>query len=573
MTEKNRAYTKLDFLSFKPVVLRPSMKGIIYIVFIFSTSTVLLGQSKIQYQADTAVVKVQNNESIRYLWKISDDRPVLFKQNNTKVSNDSSIYFAKRNIMESFGSVKIKDDSTTITSDLMLYDGNRRTAQLRKNVVYNNGERWMYTELLDYNIEMEIATYSNGGKLVDTTNTLTSSFGVFYSLQNYAVFTQNVKLISPDFVLESDTLRYNTVTKVAYTDGPTIITTEDGTELFSKGGEFRTYIDQSQFIKGNVETEDYILQGEELFFDDLRKYYRSTGKVKLTAKQRDVIITGEEGYYDRASGQSVIYGNPVMKRIMETDTFYLAADTLVAIESKYDTAKRILAYPDIRIFKSNLQGLADSSAYFRSDSIIFMYGDPLLWTNKNQIRADTIELQLKEQTIEKMVLHQDAFLINQDTLGNHNQIKGRNMTTYFRENMIDNIEVDGNGESIFYILDEGDSLLVGMNRLLCSDMKLRFSNNDIETITVYKQPEGRIIPPHELSETDEALTGYSWLYDNRPYLKDIFSKPQPIDRSRERGSSRPSTPQRPKNDPYESPGNTERFRSGGGRGLKGKGGF
>lgn len=544
------------------------MRFVLILVFI-SVFAGLLGQSKIQYDADTAVIKVQNKETVRYLWKLSEDRPVLFIQNDTKVSNDSSIYFAKRNIMESFGNIRILDDSTTITSNFLTYNGNLRTAQLRENVIYQSGERWMYTDFLDYDIEREIANYSGGGKLVDTTNTLTSQNGVFYAQDNYAVFTKNVKLVSPDFVLQSDTLRYNTLTKVAYTDGPTTITNEDGTELFSQGGEFRTYVDQSQFIEGNVETEEYYLEGDELFFDELKKYYRGSGKVMLTAKEKDVVITGDEGYYDRAAGRSVIYGNPIMKRIMETDTFFLAADTLVAIESSYDSAKQILAYPDIRIYKSNLQGLADSAVYYRTDSIIFMFGDPILWTNKNQIRADTIELQMKENTIDQMVLHQDAFLINQDTMGNHNQIKGRNMTTFFKENMIENIAVDGNGESIFYILDEGDSLLIGMNRLLCSDMTLRFENNDIKTITVYKQPEGRIIPPHELSPEDEALSGYDWLYDSRPLLKDIYTKPLTLDRTRVTGQGGRSAPDRPQNDNFEKPGDSRRFtpnQSGRGRG-------
>ncbi|MFT5954947.1 MAG: lipopolysaccharide export system protein LptA, partial [Cyclobacteriaceae bacterium] len=401
-------------------------------------------------------------------------------------------------------------------------------------------EQRLYTNHLIYQLDLEIGRYFDGGKLIDTTNTLTSKFGTFYSQQRFAIFTDSVVLISPDFTLKSDTLRYNTETKVAYTDGPTEIINKDGTQLFSKGGVFRTYIDQSQFVEGKVETTDYYLEGDQLFFDDLNKYYKGKGRVMLTAKANDVIITGDEGYYDRENGRSVIYGNPIMKRILEQDTFYLAADTLVAIESEYDSAKRILAYPEIRIFKENLQGLADSAAYFLSDSIMMMYGDPILWTNQNQIRADTIEMEVSEKSIDRMLLHHDAFLINQDTLKNYNQIKGRNMIAYFDSSMINNIFVDGNGESIFFILDENDSLMIGMNRLLCSSMNIIFKDNDISTITVYTQPEGRIIPPHELNEDDKSLDGFGWLYDKRPLLLNIYSKPQPIDRSRSPSSGGPS---------------------------------
>ena len=494
-------------------------------------------QQKMRYDADTLRNKRIDGENVQFLWP-----NVIFKQKTTTVTNDSSVYYRNRNMMESFGNVKIVDDSTTITSRKLIYNGDNRSAIIKENVVYHKDKRWMYTDHLNYDLDREIARYFGGGKLVDTTNTLTSKRGTYYVKDHYAVFYDSVVLVSPDFVLKTDTLRYNTTTKVAYTDGPTEIVNTDGTELFANGGEFRTYIDQSKFIEGNVETDDYYLEGDDLFFDELNRYYKGEGNVYLTAKAKDVIITGDEGYYDREKGISVVYGNPIMKRILESDTFYIAADTLVAIESEYDSAKRILAYPDIRIFRSNLQGLADSASYFLSDSIIFMYGDPILWTNKNQIRADTIEMVIKNQTINQMHLHRGAFLVNEDTVGNYNQVKGRNMVAYFESNQIKKIHVDGNGESIFYIMDEKDSLLLGMNRLLCSTMNIGFIDNEINTITVYTQPEGRIIPPHELSPDDERLADFTWLYDKRPLLKDIYQKPQPIDRSRGTSDNRTSNP-------------------------------
>jgi hypothetical protein len=395
---------------------------------------------------------------------------------------------------------------------------------LRENVVYVRGTRKLYTDSLDYQLDLDIATYFEGGRLVDTTNTLSSKTGIFYAQQNLARFYTDVVLVSPDFTLKTDTLRYNTLTKVAYTDGPTEIINEDGTQLFAQGGEFRTYIDQSQFIEGNVETDDYFLEGDELFFDDLNKYYKSIGNVELIAKSKDIIIIGDEGYYDRKNGISKIYGSPIMKRILQQDTFYLAADTLIAIESEYDSAKRILAYHDIKIFKNNLQGLADSSSYFLSDSLIYLYRNPILWTGKAQITADTIILEVTEDRLKKMDMLSDAFMISRDTVGNFNQVKGRKMYSYFVNNSLNNIEVKGNGESIFYSLDQGDSVTMGMNRLLCGNMNIRFKNNNISNISIYKKPEGRFIPPHEFTEDLQRLKGFEWKVEKKPSLLDIYAK-------------------------------------------------
>ena len=79
----------------------------------------------------------------------------------------------------------------------------------------------------------------------------------------------------------------------------------------------------------------------------------------------------------------------------------------------------------------NVQGIADSSAYFLADSIIMLYRNPVLWTGQNQVLSDTIAILLNDSSIEKMDLKRNAFLITQDSVSNFNQIKGRLMNIYF----------------------------------------------------------------------------------------------------------------------------------------------
>lgn len=475
---------------------------------------------KIDYKAKTLTVGKREGQKFQKLLN-----EVVFTQKETTIYCDSSFYFKRRNIMEAYGHVKIIDDSTVITSKELLYDGDSRDAELRKNVVYTKGVQQLLTDFLDYNLDTEVAHYFNGGKLLDsTTNTLTSEIGYFYGQQNLATFYSDVTLESPNFTLKADTLRYDTNTKIAYTFGPTEIINEDGTKLLSDGGVFRTQIDQSDFVDGKLDTEDYTLEGDQLFFDDLLRYYKSIGNVKLTAKNNDVIIIGDEGYYDKANGISKVFGNPILKRILEEDTLYMAADTLIAIESTYDSAERILAYNNIRIFKKGMQGLADSAAYFKSDSLFFLYQGPILWNENNQINADTISLTIKEENLDQMNLYKNSFMVTEDTLKNYNQIKGRDMVAYFVDEEMTRMTVDGNAEGIYYVLTEGDSSTMGMNKFICSTMKIGFKDNQVSTISIFQQPEAKFIPPHELNASDTQLKGFSWRIDERPSLIDIFGE-------------------------------------------------
>ncbi|MEP0986538.1 OstA-like protein [Ekhidna sp.] len=476
---------------------------------------------RIKYKAEDLFEFRKDGEKIRRL--IGN---VVFAQETTTMYCDSSYYYVKDNVMEAFGNVKIIDDSVTITARSLIYNGQDRTAKLRQNVVYTKADQRLTTNFLDYNMDTEVGNYYNGGKLKDSVNVLTSKTGYYYGLQKYALFWTNVVLVAPDYTLKSDTLRYNTVPKIAITEGKTTIITEDESILHSKGGTFRTRIEQSEFIEGTIETTDYYMEGDQLSFDDLKKYYDAKGNVKLTSKEDEVVITGDYGFADKGNGISKVYGNALMRRFLERDTLYLAADTLVSIESDYDSAKRILAYNNVRIWKKNLQGLADSAAYFLQDSLLFFYEDPIFWNLKNQLEGDTISMEVTEKEIKSMTLLQKAFLATEDTLTNYNQIKGRTMKAHFEKSKIDRIYVNGNGESIYYVLDDDDPndiITLGMNRILCSDMTIRFKDEELENITFYIKPEARFIPPHELTGALQKLEGFQWRGEERPELKDLFT--------------------------------------------------
>ena len=498
---------------------------------------------RIKYKADELFEFREKGEKIR---KLTGN--VIFSQDGTTMYCDSSLFYVKKNLMEAFGSVKIVDDSVTITAKRLTYNGKTKTAQLRNDVIYNKGKQNLFTDFLDYNSDTEIANYYNNGRLEDETNTLISEIGYLYSKQEYALFWNQVELDAPDYELETDTLKYFTDTKIATTTGKTLIIDDEGSVLHAKGGEFRTEIDQTDFIVGNIETEEYILEGDELFFDDLNQYYSAKGNVVLTSKEDDVILFGDDGYSDKDGGISKVYGNALMKRIMERDTLFMSADSLISVESEYDSADRILAYNNVKIWKTNLQGIADSASYFLSDSLLYFYDDPVFWNLENQIEGDTIIMEITEDEIKTMTLLQSSFLIAHDSLDNFNQIKGRTMKAYFTQSQIRKIDVNGNGEAIYYVLDDSDPNItktMGMNRILCSDLTVRFVNKEVDNISFYKRPDAKFIPPHELTDDIQRLKGFNWRDSERPTLDIVLRKEIPASEEFVKDENDPEKPRQP----------------------------
>jgi lipopolysaccharide export system protein LptA len=455
------------------------------------------------------------------------DNRVIFQQKNTMIYCDSAFLYRAQNEVEAFGSVRvIQNDTITVTGREMYYYGNTKLAKMTGNVVYTDPRLQLFTDYLEYDMVNNLASYFNGGKLVDEVNTLTSEIGNYQTIIKVASFRDSVVLVNPEYVLSADTLKYFTVSKVAQTIGPTRILSENGQILTAEeGGTYETAEKQSIFGLGQIETDEYLLKADMLFSDESRSFYSASQNVLLISKKDNVIITGDEGKYWRERGYTKIYGNAVMKKVIEPgDTLFLAADTLVNVQDTVAARRRTLAYPNVRIFKDDLQGKADSLSYKYQDSTLFLFKDPVLWAETNQIEADSINLLITSKGIKQMNLSVNSFLISEDTLSNYNQIKGRRMIAYFTDNKISKLNVFGNSESIFFALDETESALMGMNKVISSDMTIFFKDSKFQGATFYVQPDGAFIPPHEIIKEDKTLKGFSWRIKEKPTKQEVLGE-------------------------------------------------
>ncbi len=466
---------------------------------------------------------------------------VKFTQENTIIYCDSAFAYNQTNSMEAFGHVRIEDleDTVTITSNTLYYDGNGKIAQLRGNVVYVDDSLTLYTDNLDYDMINKSAVYSKGGKIIDGVNTLESINGNYDTEGKMMIFTDSVSMISPDYSLKSNDLIYNIITKKARTNSPTTINTKKGEVLYSeKGCEFDTGNKTYTFRSGEVDTDKYHLKGDELYFNDKLGSYSAKGNVYLLAKEDDVIITGDRAHFWDELGLAKVFGDPLLKRALSNDTLYLRADTLVSINSKIAADKRLLAYNNVSLYKSDLQGKSDSLVYYLADSSMAFFNDPVLWNEGSQITADTIRIIVENGTINRMNTSVNSFIISEDSTKNFNQIKGRQMTAFFSGKTLKNVEVTGNGESIYFIGDEHNTnKLMGMNKIVCSNMKIVFKDNQVNDIRFYTKPDGDFVPPHELKEEAKQLDGFVWRIDERPSKRGILQDPSEVERIRKLGES------------------------------------
>ena len=500
------------------------MKDLKYILLFFCC----LGAIQSTYGQKKYRIKIQHADSLKNGVRNGEEYTKLFGNakfihENTIIYCDTAYSFDRTNTMEAIGHVKIlQGDSITITGKKLFYNGNTKLAQFREDVVYKDDSITIYTDFLDYDMPGKLAYYFNGGKVVDSKNVLISDKGYYDTRTKFSSFKDNAELTTPEAVITGDTLQNDLNADIAYFRGPTRIVKKDGTTLNAHKGKYITRIEKSEIEKGVIESGDQILEGDALDFDDLNKFYTSTGNVKVISEKDKVIILGDFGKYWAADSITKVYGNALMKKAFKDDTLYLSADTLVSIDNIDPRKKRLLAFNNVKVYHTDMQGKADSLAYHQADSIIYFYNDPVIWNGGNQIVADSINMVIRNDQIDRMNMTQNAFVISLDSLLiRHNQIKGRDMIAYFEENEINKVDVFGNAESIYFVA-ENDTILFGMNKIVCSDMRILFKEGEVNSINTYVNPDATLIPPHEMEEPDTRLKDYRWRQDEKPTKNEVI---------------------------------------------------
>lgn len=460
---------------------------------------------------------------------------VVFKHENVYMYCDSAYLYRDENRLEAFNNIRItQGDSITLTGKNLNYDGNSKIAHVKDNVVMSDRKMTLRTSQLDYNTEADIASYSDSANIVDGENTLTSKFGYYYSDTRDLYFRKDVRLVNPKYTMSCDTLKYNTTSKTAFFLGPTKIISNDNL-IYCESGWYNTENQRSHFNQNSfLQTKEQRLQGDSVFYDRIKGLGKVFGNVSITDTVNKIIISGNYGEYHEHTDSSWVTGKAMMTQIMDGDSLFLHADTLLATrDQNADTTlkkKNLFAFHHVKLFKNDLQGVCDSLVYVASDSTIRLFYSPVIWSGSNQLLADSISMQTANSAISHIYLTNNAFIASKaDSIAEEmidslkfNQIRGKNMVGLLSDNKLYRIDVTGNGQTIYYAKNKNQKNF-GVNRADCSDLTIYVDDNKVKGISLLNQPDGTLYPIKELSISELRLKGFSWYEGKRPKSKeDIF---------------------------------------------------
>ena len=488
---------------------------------------------------------------------------------------------------------RIVNKGTELNSTHGYYYANEQLVYFRDSVVVIDDRFEMRADTLKYDLNAD-RVYFLGPTVIRTDTHRIYCESGYYDVQlDEAVFSQNAQYKSGERLAAADTIRYFGGQEVYILEGDAYVAegefqraTAEKINYFRREDRYRlegnaTVRDSSQTVTGDtinydIKRETYAVAGgrprvsappmiivaDRLNSDPETGFSKASGNVFWQDTSANISIEAKEARYNEDTGYLNATGGPrgrpLLTALLDQDTMWMAADTLISVQSEVfdttitertvridstflgdslivtpivaadttittDSIRYLSAYRDVRILKSDLQAVCDSLGFNTIDSVLTLYQDPVLWQDTSQLTGDTVQIFFKDEAPDKVRLIRNALVITTSDFIFFNQVKGKIIEAFFDSTALSRTEVNGNAEAIYYILDEAGAY-VGVNKTACSAMVLHFKNQAVRKIRFLSQPSGKMQPMGDIPNHDAfRLEGFRWEEERKPKtLMDLF---------------------------------------------------
>ena len=225
----------------------------------------------------------------------------------------------------------------------------------------------------------------------------------------------------------------------------------------------------------------------------------------------------------------------------EFDSLSVVLDTLLArqLRARQVADSVVLPEPDsiyrlikgfrnVRIYRSDFQVVCDSMTSLSTDSTIHLHIDPVLWNENNQITSDSVTAYTANQELVRAEFFGSPIMSSEHDTIYYDQIKGKTMTAYFRDNQIYRNDVVGNAQTIYYMTDGEPPVVTTMGIIESGDLSFYFEEKQLVQMIWRANPEYNfypIIPEFLVPESQSLyLDGFHWEAARRPSQQDVFDR-------------------------------------------------
>lgn len=397
----------------------------------------------------------------------------------------------------------------------------------------------VYTEALHYSTLTKIANI-DADAVIESGGTTINTYNADYNTNTHLAQLKSPSTItSKDGTIYTDFADYNTYTHLARLKSPSTIVNKDGT-ITTDNGDYNTETQIANLYNRSkiVTTDNKTLEGDTLFYDRTNGYGEAYGNMVLTDNERKTMLKGDYGYYNEVIDSVFVTGRALAMEYSKGDTLYMHGDTIKGFRvinqieptendsmavAQVDTTHFVVAYPHVRIYRSDLQGVCDSLTFRQHDSLLVMNKYPIIWSGQRQIFGNVIEVHFNDSTADWARLPEFGFAAELVDGEFYNQLSGKVMRATFENDNLKKLNIDGNVQAI-YLPMESDSTYNKIVNVESSFLEADFNERNLERCKIWSQSNGTVTPLYLAKKSLFYLPKFKWYESMRPqYPMDVFN--------------------------------------------------
>ncbi|GAB5550994.1 MAG: OstA-like protein [Saprospiraceae bacterium] len=451
---------------------------------------------------------------------------------STQLSSRRGYYYVDEEAAYFKDSVLVSDPDFYLRADTLRYSLALETVYFLGPTLITADSSDIYTEAGFYDIGNDLAQFQQNAQYQKLDRRATAEIIRLDNKQQLYTLLGNAQVVDSNRIATADTIRYYELTDESYLIGNAFFKDE---KRDIQGAESIYYNAQKDIYgttgRAVIREENQILEADKVNFDQEVGFGIATGNVLWQDTSANIAIRTDSALYqqdvDYLKSMGGPLGRPELISIFEDgDSLFLASDTLISRQldtTGLDSNRILSAFNDVRFYKSDFQGLSDSMVYNSQDSMFQLFGDPVIWSDSTQFKADSIAIQMANGEIDRIILVDNAIIITQEDGIFFSQIKGKVITAFFKDGELDRLRVEGNAETVYYVKDDNGAY-IGVDQSACSKMVIFFKEGEIDVIKFLKEPNSVLYPMTEVDHDNLRLKGFQWLLDKKPQKRlDIFA--------------------------------------------------
>ena len=392
---------------------------------------------------------------------------------------------------EVFSSVYIYEISTSgerseMWANYAVLDPESEMVDIREGVRFVHEEFTIECPSLQYGLNSKSVSYVQSAQIIEGDRILTSDVGVYSSLTDRLYAGGNVEIIENEDRILSDSLAVDRNDKTLLLFKHSVIDV-NGALIACERGKYDGETEKGWFAgKASIKDIKGLLSGDSIVVNRKKNEGQAWGNVTVCDSSAAMTVCGD--YASRRKGSEIVKINDdasfvKLINIEGEDTLKMNCSIL---EREQDL---LFAYGGVIFEQGSFSGDGDSLSWDRKSDEIWLLGEPVVWSEEDEMTSDSVKMVLKQNkpSVMKLIGRANVFSPANDSLDH--KISGRNLDATFKEGKLHKVDVIGNGTVLYYSVDGNEKM--SRNNATCAHIQMLFSGGSVTRITLLSNPEGR----------------------------------------------------------------------------------